>query len=213
MDRIHRPFEEKVDVGSRLKRNTEVLSPQVVSLGITSFTLCCLGIARFHAATSSSQSNGRRVERCLSVLLKLLLVWLTAVTLASPEIFLWQLSQAVSPSTSHMVDSCIITPSSPLALYLPDSLHSLLLRYHQVGCLHPHKSIHVPIYISMHKSTVIVFALNAILTSRLNSTTDSTNPFSDSFHLSFRVACGGVLAATSAFLWSLLYSAKWLPAT
>uniref|UniRef100_A0A8C8DFH6 G-protein coupled receptors family 1 profile domain-containing protein n=1 Tax=Oryzias sinensis TaxID=183150 RepID=A0A8C8DFH6_9TELE len=91
---------------------------EVVSLGITSFTLCCLGIARFHAATSSSQSNGRRVERCLSVLLKLLLVWLTAVTLASPEIFLWQLSQAVSPSTSHMVDSCIITPSSPLALYL-----------------------------------------------------------------------------------------------
>uniref|UniRef100_A0A3P9K561 G-protein coupled receptors family 1 profile domain-containing protein n=1 Tax=Oryzias latipes TaxID=8090 RepID=A0A3P9K561_ORYLA len=104
---------------------------EVVSLGITSFTLCCLGIARFHAATSSSQSNGRRVERCLSVLLKLLLVWLTAVTLASPEIFLWQLSQAVSPSSSHMVDSCIITPASPLALYLPDSLHSLLLRYHQ----------------------------------------------------------------------------------
>lgn len=104
-----------------------------MSLGITSFTLCALGIARFHAATSSSQSKARRVERCQSVLLKLLLVWLTAVTLGSPEIFLWQLTQALSPSSSHMVDSCTITPFSPLALYLPDSLHSLLLRYHQVG--------------------------------------------------------------------------------
>ncbi|RVE71153.1 hypothetical protein OJAV_G00071540 [Oryzias javanicus] len=104
---------------------------EVVSLGITSFTLCALGIARFHAATSSSQSKARRVERCQSVLLKLLLVWLTAVALGGPEIFLWQLSQAVSPSSGRVVDSCTITPSSPLALYLPDSLHSLLLRYHQ----------------------------------------------------------------------------------
>uniref|UniRef100_A0A3B4T3W9 G protein-coupled receptor 37 like 1 n=1 Tax=Seriola dumerili TaxID=41447 RepID=A0A3B4T3W9_SERDU len=104
---------------------------EVVSLGITSFTLCALGIDRFHAATSSSQPKARRVERCRSVLLKLLLVWLAALLLSSPEIFLWQLSQAVSPSTGRLVDSCTITPSSPLSLYLPDSLHSLLLRYHQ----------------------------------------------------------------------------------
>lgn len=104
---------------------------EVVSLGITSFTLCALGIDRFHAATSSSQPKARRVERCRSVLLKLLLVWLAALLLSSPEIFLWQLSQAVSPSTGRLVDSCTITPSSPLTLYLPDSLHSLLLRYHQ----------------------------------------------------------------------------------
>ncbi|XP_059189300.1 G-protein coupled receptor 37-like 1 [Centropristis striata] len=104
---------------------------EAVSLGITSFTLCALGIDRFHAATSSSQPKARRVERCRTVLLKLLLVWLAALLLSSPEIFLWQLSQAVSPSTGHLVDSCTITPSSPLSLYLPDSLHSLLLRYHQ----------------------------------------------------------------------------------
>ncbi|KAM4562769.1 G-protein coupled receptor 37-like 1 [Odontesthes bonariensis] len=104
---------------------------EVVSLGITSFTLCALGIDRFHAATSSSQPKARRVERCRSVLLKLLLVWLAALLLSSPEIFLWQFSQAVSPSTGRLVDSCTITLTSPLSLYLPDSLHSLLLRYHQ----------------------------------------------------------------------------------
>uniref|UniRef100_A0A7N6B0T6 G-protein coupled receptors family 1 profile domain-containing protein n=1 Tax=Anabas testudineus TaxID=64144 RepID=A0A7N6B0T6_ANATE len=103
----------------------------VVSLGITSFTLCALGIDRFHAATSSSQPKARQVERCRSVLLKLLLVWLGSLLLSSPEIFLWQLSQTVSQSTGRLVDSCTITPSSPLSLYLPDSLHSLLLRYHQ----------------------------------------------------------------------------------
>ena len=106
---------------------------QIVSLGITSFTLCALGIDRFHAATSSSQPKARRVARCRSVLLKLLLVWLAALLLSSPEIFLWQLSQAVSPSTGRLVDSCTITPASPLSLHLPDSLHSLLLRYHQVS--------------------------------------------------------------------------------
>ncbi|XP_058499617.1 G-protein coupled receptor 37-like 1 [Solea solea] len=104
---------------------------EVVSLGITTFTLCALGIARFHAATSSSQPKARRVERCRSVLLKLLLVWSCALLLSSPEIFLWQHSQAVSPSSGRLIDSCTVTLSSPLTLYLPDSLHSLLLRYHQ----------------------------------------------------------------------------------
>nr|XP_040049615.1 G-protein coupled receptor 37-like 1 [Gasterosteus aculeatus aculeatus] len=109
---------------------------EAVSLGITSFTLCALGIDRFLAATSTSTSSSsplkaRRVERCGAVLLKLLLVWISALTLSSPEIFLWQPSRSASPSTGRLVDSCTITPSSPLLLYLPDSLHSLLLRYHQ----------------------------------------------------------------------------------
>ncbi|XP_056130331.1 G-protein coupled receptor 37-like 1 [Lampris incognitus] len=104
---------------------------EMTSLGITSFSLCALGIDRFHAATSSSQPKARRVERCRSVLLKLLLVWLASLVLSSPEVFLWQLSQAVSPATGQLVDSCTITPSSPLSLHLPDSLHSLLLRYYQ----------------------------------------------------------------------------------
>ncbi|TNM86437.1 hypothetical protein fugu_006667 [Takifugu bimaculatus] len=90
-----------------------------VSLGVASFTLCALGIDRFHAATSSSLPNVRRVERCRSVLLKLLLVWLAALLLSSPEIFLWQLSQDVSPSTGQLADSCTITPTSSLTLYLP----------------------------------------------------------------------------------------------
>lgn len=73
-------------------------------------------------------------------MLKLLLVWLTALLLSSPEIFLWQLSQAVSPSSGQLVDSCTITLSSPLSLYLPDSLHSLLLRYHQVRTEKDHQA-------------------------------------------------------------------------
>ncbi|CAG5995968.1 unnamed protein product [Menidia menidia] len=93
--------------------------------------MCALGIDRFHAATSSSQPKARRVARCRSVLLKLLLVWLAALLLASPEIFLWQLSRAVAPASGRLLDSCSIGLSSPLALQLPDSLHSLLLRYHQ----------------------------------------------------------------------------------
>lgn len=72
-------------------------------------------------------------------MLKLLLVWLTALLLSSPEIFLWQLSRAVSPSSGQLVDSCTITLSSPLSLYLPDSLHSLLLRYHQVRTEEDHQ--------------------------------------------------------------------------
>lgn len=75
-------------------------------------------------------------------MLKLLLVWLTALLLSSPEIFLWQLSQAVSPSSGQLVDSCTITLSSPLSLYLPDSLHSLLLRYHQVRTEDHHLFLH-----------------------------------------------------------------------
>ncbi|TNN38993.1 Prosaposin receptor GPR37L1 [Liparis tanakae] len=103
---------------------------EAVSLGITSFTLCALGIDRFLAATSSSSSSpsrleARRVERCGAVLLKLLLVWLAALALAGPELFLWQLT----PGRPR--DACTVTPASPLSLLLPDSLHSLLLRYHQ----------------------------------------------------------------------------------
>uniref|UniRef100_A0A8D3DCX4 G-protein coupled receptors family 1 profile domain-containing protein n=1 Tax=Scophthalmus maximus TaxID=52904 RepID=A0A8D3DCX4_SCOMX len=89
---------------------------EVVSLGITSFTLCALGIDRFHAATSSSQPKARRVERCRSVLLKLLLVWLAALLLSSPEIFLWQLSQAVSRSSGRSVSLHIMVFGSYFCL-------------------------------------------------------------------------------------------------
>ncbi|XP_019743304.1 prosaposin receptor GPR37L1 [Hippocampus comes] len=101
---------------------------EVVSLGVTSFTLCVLGIDRFHAATSSSQRKTRRVERCRSVLVKLVLVWVAAVLLASPELFLWHVTRTAHTTA---VDSCSISVSSPPSLLLPDSLHSLLHRYHQ----------------------------------------------------------------------------------
>ncbi|XP_037097902.1 G-protein coupled receptor 37-like 1 [Syngnathus acus] len=102
---------------------------EVVSLGVTSFTLCTLGINRFHAATSSSQSKMRRVERCRSVLIKLAMVWVAAVLLASPELFLWQVARTTTTATT--TDSCSSSVSSPPSLLLPDSLHSLLHRYHQ----------------------------------------------------------------------------------
>lgn len=111
---------------------------EVVSLGLSTFTLCVLGIGRFHAATSSPTSDTSerscdtgRVESCKSVLLKLMFVWLTALMLASPEVFLWE-SSPLTPVDGRLVDTCIITTSSPLTLLLPDSLHSLLLRYHQM---------------------------------------------------------------------------------
>ncbi|CAL8369941.1 unnamed protein product [Lota lota] len=103
---------------------------EMTSLGISSFSLCALGIDRFHAATSSSQPRPRRVDRCRAVLLKLLLVWCSSLLLSSPELFLWEPSSS-SSSSRTLVDSCSLTPSSPLSLLLPDSLHSLLLRYHQ----------------------------------------------------------------------------------
>ncbi|XP_077586032.1 G-protein coupled receptor 37-like 1 [Stigmatopora nigra] len=101
---------------------------EVVSLGVTSFTLCVLGIDRFHAATSSSQPKTRRVERCRSVLVKLVVVWVAAMLLASPELFLWQYARATAPTAP---DSCSISVSAPSSLLLPDSLHSLLHKYHQ----------------------------------------------------------------------------------
>lgn len=111
---------------------------EVTSLGLSSFTLCVLGIGRFHAATSSPSSDtsdrscdSGRVESCKSVVLKLMFVWLTALLLASPELFLWE-SNPLTPIDGRLVDTCVITTSSPLTLLLPDSLHSLLLRYHQV---------------------------------------------------------------------------------
>ncbi|CAL9702441.1 unnamed protein product [Knipowitschia caucasica] len=109
---------------------------EVVSLGLSSFTLCVLGVDRFHAATSSPPDSSNRtcgagrVERCRSVLLKLIFVWLTALTLASPELFLWESGPLVMVG-GRLVDTCSLTTSSPLILLLPDSLHSLLLRYHQ----------------------------------------------------------------------------------
>ncbi|XP_015415364.1 PREDICTED: prosaposin receptor GPR37L1 [Myotis davidii] len=47
---------------------------EVSSLGVTTFSLCALGIDRFHAATSTLPKV-RPVERCQSILAKLAVIW------------------------------------------------------------------------------------------------------------------------------------------
>ncbi|KAG2468371.1 ETBR2 protein, partial [Polypterus senegalus] len=46
---------------------------EVSSLGVTTFSLCALGIDRFHAATST-QPKSRSIEQCQSILAKLALI-------------------------------------------------------------------------------------------------------------------------------------------
>ncbi|XP_076859975.1 G-protein coupled receptor 37-like 1 [Brachyhypopomus gauderio] len=98
---------------------------EVTSLGVTSFSLCALGIDRFHAATSSLP-KARRVERCQSVLAKLAVVWIGSMVLAAPELLLWQLQQAESPSLGVQVDTCVMSPYPNL----PESIYSLVINYH-----------------------------------------------------------------------------------
>ncbi|KAF7695390.1 G-protein coupled receptor 37-like 1 [Silurus meridionalis] len=98
---------------------------EVASLGVTSFSLCALGIDRFHAATSSLP-KARRVERCQSVLAKLSVVWVGSMVLAAPELLIWQLQQVKSPSLGVQVDVCVISPY----LNLPESIYSLVINYH-----------------------------------------------------------------------------------
>ncbi|KAK1801222.1 hypothetical protein P4O66_022908 [Electrophorus voltai] len=98
---------------------------EVTSLGVTSFSLCALGIDRFHAATSSLP-KARRVERCQSVLAKVAVVWIGSMLLAAPELLLWQLHQTKSPSLGIQVDTCIMSPYPNL----PESIYSLVINYH-----------------------------------------------------------------------------------
>lgn len=99
------------------------LCPQVSSLGVTTFSLCALGIDRFHVATSTLPKV-RPIERCQSILAKLAVIWVGSVILAMPELLLWQLSQEPAPTTGTL-DSCIMKPSASL----PESLYSLVMTY------------------------------------------------------------------------------------
>ncbi|XP_018934582.2 G-protein coupled receptor 37-like 1 [Cyprinus carpio] len=98
---------------------------EVTSLGVTTFSLCALGIDRFHAATSSMPKT-RRVERCQKVLAKLAVVWIGSMVLAAPELLLWQLHQVTPPSLGDQVDTCIMSPYPDL----PESIYSLIINYH-----------------------------------------------------------------------------------
>lgn len=96
---------------------------QVSSLGVTTFSLCALSIDCFHVATSTLPKL-RPIERCQSILAKLAVIWVGSMTLAVPELLLWQLAREPGPSTGT-VDSCIMKPSASL----PESLYSLVMTY------------------------------------------------------------------------------------
>ncbi|XP_007939322.1 G-protein coupled receptor 37-like 1 [Orycteropus afer afer] len=96
---------------------------EVSSLGVTTFSLCALGIDRFHVATSTLPKV-RPIERCQSILAKLAVIWVGSMMLAVPELLLWQLAREPSPA-SGTVDSCIMKPSTSL----PESLYSLVMTY------------------------------------------------------------------------------------
>ncbi|XP_074076509.1 G-protein coupled receptor 37-like 1 [Macrotis lagotis] len=97
---------------------------EVSSLGVTTFSLCALGIDRFHAATSPLPKV-RPIEPCQSIVAKLAVIWVGSMTLAVPEVLLWQLAQEPSLTTGALVDSCIMKPSPGL----PESLYSLVMTY------------------------------------------------------------------------------------
>uniref|UniRef100_A0A8D1EMV8 G protein-coupled receptor 37 like 1 n=1 Tax=Sus scrofa TaxID=9823 RepID=A0A8D1EMV8_PIG len=96
---------------------------EVSSLGVTTFSLCALGIDRFHVATSTLP-KARPIEPCPSILAKLAVIWVGSMTLAVPELLLWQLVQEPSP-TVGTVDTCAMKPSARL----PESLYSLVMTY------------------------------------------------------------------------------------
>lgn len=99
------------------------ITDQVSSLGVTTFSLCALGIDRFHVATSTLPKV-RPIERCQSILAKLAVIWVGSMMLAVPELLLWQLVQEPAPTTGT-VDSCIMKPSASL----PEALYSLVMTY------------------------------------------------------------------------------------
>ncbi|XP_039394843.1 G-protein coupled receptor 37-like 1 [Mauremys reevesii] len=97
---------------------------EVSSLGVTTFSLCALGIDRFHAATSP-QLKMRPIEQCQSIIAKLAVIWVGSMTLSVPEILLWQLTQDTSPVSGVVTEYCTMKPS----LELPESVYSLVLTY------------------------------------------------------------------------------------
>ncbi|XP_004610086.2 G-protein coupled receptor 37-like 1 [Sorex araneus] len=96
---------------------------EVSSLGVSTFSLCALGIDRFHAATSTLPV-GRPIERCQSILAKLAVIWVGSMTLAVPELLLWQLAREPAPPAGT-VDACVMKPSASL----PETLYSLVMTY------------------------------------------------------------------------------------
>ncbi|XP_072280607.1 G-protein coupled receptor 37-like 1 [Pyxicephalus adspersus] len=97
---------------------------EVSSFGVSTFSLCALGIDRFQSITSSHLSS-KSEEQCRSILGKISIIWIGSLTLALPEIFLWQLTQEHSPVSDLIIDSCVMDPSPELS----PVFYSLVLTY------------------------------------------------------------------------------------
>ncbi|KAM9320197.1 G-protein coupled receptor 37-like 1 [Gastrophryne carolinensis] len=97
---------------------------EVSSFGVSTFSLCALGIDNFQAITSA-QLTSKPQEHCQSILGKISVIWIGSLTLALPEICLWQLNQERSPGSGLIIDSCVMDPSPDL----PPVWYSLVLTY------------------------------------------------------------------------------------
>ncbi|XP_078402794.1 G-protein coupled receptor 37-like 1 [Cetorhinus maximus] len=97
---------------------------EVSSLGVTTFSLCALSIDKFRSATST-QSQIRLIESCLSIVAKMAVIWIGSMLLALPEVLLWQLNQKTSIVSGVITDYCIVKTS----LNLPEHIYELALTY------------------------------------------------------------------------------------
>nr|XP_020638206.1 prosaposin receptor GPR37L1 [Pogona vitticeps]XP_020638207.1 prosaposin receptor GPR37L1 [Pogona vitticeps] len=134
---------------------------EVSSLGVTTFSLCALGIDRFHAATSP-QAKLRPIEHCHSIIAKLAVIWVGSMTLSIPEIMLWQLAQDTSPISGVVTDYCTMKPSQEL----PESIYSLVLTY---------QNARMWWYFGCYFCLPILFTVSCQLVTRRISSTDKTD--------------------------------------
>lgn len=130
-------------------------------MGVTTFSLCALGIDRFHAATSP-QAKLRPIEHCHSIIAKLAVIWVGSMTLSTPEILLWQLAQDTSPVSGVVTDYCTMKPSQDL----PESIYSLVLTY---------QNARMWWYFGCYFCLPILFTVSCQLVTRRISSTDKTD--------------------------------------
>ncbi|XP_006782348.1 prosaposin receptor GPR37-like [Neolamprologus brichardi] len=98
---------------------------EVVSLGITTFTLCALCIDRFRAATNV-QIYYEMIENWASTTAKLAVIWVGALLLALPELLIRQLvTEDDEPPDVTPCERCVVRISTDL----PDTLYVLGLTY------------------------------------------------------------------------------------
>ncbi|XP_032074853.1 G-protein coupled receptor 37-like 1 [Thamnophis elegans] len=133
---------------------------EVTSLGITTFSLCALGIDRFHAATSP-QAKLRPIEHCHSIIAKLAVIWVGSMTLSIPELLLWQLAQDTSPVSGVVSDYCTMKPFQEL----PESIYSLVLTY---------QNARMWWYFGCYFCLPILFTVSCQLVTRRISSTEKT---------------------------------------